>query len=137
MQSFDRRTFLAGAGAASLAPLLPLRATAQAVTPASGAADSGWNVLSGREDFRDPQRMAVESLKKAVASWESEREKAIAGLRTAADVAAHRATARARLLEAIGKLPERTPLRARLTATVERPGYRIEKVVFESRPQYF
>jgi len=137
MQSFDRRTFLAGAGAASLAPLLPLRAPAQAVTPAVSAADSGWNVLSGREDFRDPQRMAVENLKQAVASWESEREKAIAGLVTAADVASHRATARARLLEAIGKLPERTPLRPQLTATVERPGYRIEKVVFESRPHYF
>ena len=33
-------------------------------------------------------------------------------------------------------LPPRTPLNARVTGVIERPGYRIEKVVFESRPNF-
>jgi len=33
-------------------------------------------------------------------------------------------------------LPPRTPLNARVTGVLERPGYRIEKVVFESRPNF-
>src|SRR6185312_6466726 len=32
---------------------------------------------------------------------------------------------------------ERTPLNARVTGAVERPGYRIEKLVFESRPRLY
>jgi cephalosporin-C deacetylase-like acetyl esterase len=41
------------------------------------------------------------------------------------------------LMRAIGGLPERTPLNARVTGTVERDGYRIEKVVFESQPGFY
>ena len=37
---------------------------------------------------------------------------------------------------ALGQLPNRTPLNAQLTGTVIRNGYRIEKVVFESRPEH-
>jgi dienelactone hydrolase len=33
-------------------------------------------------------------------------------------------------------LPPRTPLNARVAGVIERPGYRIEKVVFESRPDF-
>ena len=40
-------------------------------------------------------------------------------------------------LEAIGGLPERTPLNARVTGPLSRDGYRVEKVVFESRPEFF
>lgn len=37
----------------------------------------------------------------------------------------------------IGGKPERTPLKAHVTGALERRGYRIEKVVYESRPQTF
>ncbi|MGH8016696.1 MAG: PA14 domain-containing protein [Opitutaceae bacterium] len=51
---------------------------------------------------------------------------------------ARRDRLRATLLEAIGQLPgERTPLRARVTGVLTRPGYRVEKVVFESLPGFF
>lgn len=33
-------------------------------------------------------------------------------------------------------MPERTPLKARITGTLQRKGYRIEKIVFESRPNF-
>lgn len=34
-------------------------------------------------------------------------------------------------------MPAKTPLNARMTGTIQRNGYRIEKVVFESRPNFF
>lgn len=44
---------------------------------------------------------------------------------------------RASALESLGGFPERTPLNARVTASVPREGYRIEKVLFESRPKFY
>ena len=36
----------------------------------------------------------------------------------------------------IGVFPERTPLNARVTGKLQGEGYRVEKVIFESRPQH-
>jgi hypothetical protein len=45
---------------------------------------------------------------------------------------------RARLLKNMGGLPEtKTPLNPQVLGTVTQPGYRIEKVVFESLPHYY
>ena len=41
---------------------------------------------------------------------------------------------RERMIARIGGFPERTPLNAKVTGTMERKGYRIENVLFESRP---
>lgn len=41
---------------------------------------------------------------------------------------------RAFFIEQLGGWPERTPLNARITGTLDADGYRVEKVVFESRP---
>ena len=41
------------------------------------------------------------------------------------------------VLDALGGFPERTPLNARITEKIKRDGYRIEKVLFESRPHFF
>ena len=47
---------------------------------------------------------------------------------------AYRRTMHAKMIEAIGGFPERTPLNARTVATIRRGGYVIEKVMFESMP---
>src|SRR6516225_7209839 len=36
----------------------------------------------------------------------------------------------------VGGMPERTPLNARTVGSFDRPGYRLEKVVFESQPGF-
>ena len=45
-----------------------------------------------------------------------------------------RETLRAFFLRSLGDLPERTPLNPRVVGTLPRDGYRVEKVIFESRP---
>ncbi|MBI4893248.1 MAG: acetylxylan esterase [Acidobacteria bacterium] len=55
----------------------------------------------------------------------------------------HRATPaspdefRAGFLKGLGGLPDRTPLNARVTGTLQRDGYRVEKIVFESQPGFY
>ncbi len=70
-------------------------------------------------------------------AWEQDdaRRATFAAVRTEADLRALQADLRAKVLDIIGGLPEeRSPLAARVTGSVSRDGYRIEKVVFESLP---
>lgn len=41
------------------------------------------------------------------------------------------------MLQVLGGLPERTPLNAQVTGRVEKPGYGVEKIIFESQPSHF
>ena len=60
-----------------------------------------------------------------------------AKLKTKADAEAYVRDARARVAKCFGPFPEKTPLNAKVTGKLERDAYTIEKVVFESRPQFF
>ena len=65
----------------------------------------------------------------------AERQKAVtAALASPAALAARREKLRSDLRELIGPLPERTPLNARTVGTIDCDGYRIERVLYESRP---
>jgi dienelactone hydrolase len=64
------------------------------------------------------------------------RRRAIAANKTPEDIAKRRDALRAFFLASLGDLPERTPLNAQVASTLRRDGYRVEKVIFESRPQH-
>jgi dienelactone hydrolase/pimeloyl-ACP methyl ester carboxylesterase len=64
------------------------------------------------------------------------RRKAIAAIKTPADVERRQEVLRAFFLKSLGDLPERTPLNPRVMGTLEQEGYRVEKVIFESRPRH-
>ena len=57
-------------------------------------------------------------------------------LKTKADAEAYVRSVQERIRECFGPEPERTPLNASVTGIVERDAYRIEKVIFESRPNF-
>ncbi len=50
---------------------------------------------------------------------------------------AHQDSLKALFLERIGTFPKKTALNARITGKVQRDGYRVEKLLFESRPSFF
>ena len=58
-------------------------------------------------------------------------------LKTKADAEAYVKTVRAKIRRCFGPEPKRTPLNARVTRVVDRDAYRIENVIFESRPGFF
>ncbi len=53
------------------------------------------------------------------------------------ELAAWQKRMRAACLDALGGFPERTPLNVRVTGTVAMEGYRVEKILFESRPAFY
>lgn len=57
-------------------------------------------------------------------------------LKSEADAKAYVELVRGLIRESFGPEPEKTPLNARVTSITERETYRIEKVVFESRPGF-
>lgn len=81
-------------------------------------------------------RMMQDWLVDQVRAVEARGHNARAALKTKADAEAYVQSVRARIRESFGPLPEKTPLNAKVTLTVERDGYRIECVIFESRPGF-
>ena len=95
---------------------------AEEATPTVGAA---------RADGEMMKRYLLGLVDQATKQWEAEYEQRT----TPEQIAAWQKELRGRLLNVIGGLPERGPLNARITGKVERDGYTVEKVIFESQPQ--
>lgn len=52
-------------------------------------------------------------------------------------ITAYYAGLKQKMIAAVGGFPARTPLNARVTGTLHREGYRVDKVIFESQPGIF
>lgn len=69
-------------------------------------------------------------------SLHQQRLERLAALKTKADAEAYVQAVRGKIRESFGPFPEKTPLNARVTNVVERDAYKIENVLFESRPGF-
>lgn len=65
------------------------------------------------------------------------RRDVIANIKTRAGWQERQQWIRQKLQEIVGPFPAKTPLNARLVGTVQKEGYRIEHIVFESQPRFF
>lgn len=115
-----------------------------------GAGALGWSLLettiSGRasaaqqaarlEPLNRFPRMVQEYFVSRVRAAERAVLDAQAALKTKADAEAYVKGVQARTCESFGTFPEKTPLNARITGVVERDTYKIEKLIFESRPGF-
>ena len=70
-------------------------------------------------------------------SLDANADDAWAKIATLTDFDERRADLRRKMIERIGGFPDRTPLNAKVTGVLRRSGYRVEKVLFESRPGAF
>ncbi len=75
----------------------------------------------------------AQGLNALAAKWDAVR----AGIRTPADIEERNRFVRDRFLKMIHGLPPRTPLNPKLVRTRDLDGYRIENLMFESRPDYW
>lgn len=93
------------------------------------------------EDFNvfpaNARRLLPDALNQIALGFLNEREQRSARLTTREDITARQRYIRERFLKAIGGLPERTPLNPKVTGTLKRDGYRIEKIIFESLPKFY
>lgn len=81
---------------------------------------------------RAVQEYYVHLIRKA----EREADARRAALRTREDAQRYVVEIREKIKRCFGPFPEKTPLNARITATHPREGYKIENVIFESRPGF-
>jgi dienelactone hydrolase len=103
------------------------------------------NCSSGKESLkpvdlrvldRPTETMMSDYLTAIVDEQFAKRTALLASLKTAEDWDRHAAFIRKSMAEWTGPLPESTPLRARVTGRISRDEYTLEKVLFESRPNF-
>ena len=81
-------------------------------------------------------RMVQEYFVAQVRRVDAEVERRYGALRSREDAEAHVEAVRAKIAQSFGPWPAKTPLNPRVTGVVERDQYRIENVIFESRPGF-
>ncbi|QEF98307.1 Abhydrolase family protein [Stieleria maiorica] len=111
---------------------------------AASQAAENLTVLGGRTDntaqwidWSDPGLMLVHHLNGLTRDCLAAREAEIADLETSEDWQQRQAKVRRTLDEILGPWPDRSPLNARVTGVINKDGYRVEKIVFESMPNFF
>lgn len=86
---------------------------------------------------RDPQQCLAAYLDRLAKQALQERQRTMEKISTPQEANSYQARVRSRLAGLVGKFPPSTPLHARVTGQIRRQGYRVEKVIFESRPRFF
>ncbi|MDB5324165.1 MAG: Acetyl xylan esterase [Phycisphaerales bacterium] len=89
-----------------------------------------------REPLNRFPRMVQEYFVRRVREAERKGETLRNALKTKEDAQQYVAAVREKIKTCFGPLPEKTPLNRRVTGIVDRDTYRIEKVIFESRPNF-
>ncbi|MCX7819349.1 MAG: acetylxylan esterase [Kiritimatiellae bacterium] len=102
-------------------------ATAQTSAPSPAAAATAgdreavlsayWNGRMRAAEAAIEARAAAITNREALEAWQQELQR--------------------RYAEALGPMPERTPLNVKVTRVIERPNYRVENLLFESRPRHY
>jgi len=87
--------------------------------------------------YRDYSKCLPDYLSTLARAAYEKRNAQLAALTTPAAIRERQRWVRQTFWKLIGGEPERTPLNPRVTGQFERTGYRLEKVVYESRPRVF
>ena len=99
-------------------------------------AQDKWTVLDPDLETVPPRKMlSIYLLAEAQKHFDA-RKAEVAALKTPNDVRKRQAILKARMIEALGVFPNKTPLNAMLVGKEQRDGYRIEKIIYESRPHH-
>ncbi len=139
LMKHTRRTFLEAAAAALGAAGVAHAAEARQRVPpkrVSGAPGVELAVrdAAGLPDYsHDLDRYLVRVAREA----RDRRKQVVDAISTRHQVVARQKTVVEEVWKMLGGPLERTPLNPRVTGAIERPGYRIEKLVFESRPRLY
>jgi dienelactone hydrolase len=103
---------------------------------ASGALAQAQSGREGMPPLNRFPRMMQDYYLDRMRAFHVKRLQRLEALQTKADAEAYVQSCRERIRESFGPEPERTPLNPRITGTVERDGYKIENLIFESRPGF-
>lgn len=92
--------------------------------------------LRGLSEYENIRRMLPDYMQREGKKLVEARKRSLA-ISTPEALTRRRQFVREHMMRALGGFPERTPLNARTVGTLERDGYRIEKIIFESQPRFY
>jgi dienelactone hydrolase len=95
------------------------------------------SVLKGWVEWSDSSSQLQRHLNTLAFEFLENRRRAIANLASVEDWKSRQDQVKAILSRIVGPFPARTPLNARTIGTVNEKGFRIEKIVFESTPNFY
>ena len=96
-----------------------------------------WNFLATDSIFQDPHGILSAYLDAKAEALLEQRRRAIDGITATSGLKARQQYWRERMWNYLGGQPQRTPLNARTVGVLDRGDYRIEKIIFESRPKFY
>ncbi len=99
--------------------------------------EENLNVFQQWITWNNPGSLLISHLIKQAMGYYEIRDSEIAGLITRSDWIKRQVDVKNKLMEIVGPFPERSPLKPRITGTVKKEGYRIDKIIYESMPGYY
>ena len=98
---------------------------------------SQWEFLSDPSVFPNIHGELPAYLKSKAFAMLEDRQRVVARISTAADLKTRKQYVRERMWSYLGGQPARTPLNPQIVGSLDRGDYRIEKIIFESRPKFY
>lgn len=130
----NRRKFIVNSGAALFLPAAFSKSGLAATGSSSSiSAPSATDQSYATEMPNMLELYLAQKLTRLAEKWDRKRDL----LRTAVDVEARNAFVREKLLLMLGSFPERNPLRAATIKVAQKNGYKVENVMFCSRPDFW
>ena len=101
------------------------------------AQEERLEVLSRWVEYSDAENMLIHHLNSLAFGQLDLRDERVAGLKTKEDWLNRQREIREKVQKLVGPFPEKTPLNPRVESVIEKQGYRIEKIIFESMPGFY
>ena len=106
------------------------------ILPAEIAPGSELRVLPASARPDGEVRLLQDHLRPLVHAALDRRLQAYESLKTPEQIRGYQERLRAEFIESLGGFPDRTPLRPRIVGRLEGDGFRVEKLIYESRPGF-
>src|ERR1700692_3643912 len=85
---------------------------------------------------QEPRKMLYKFLRAEAQKHFDARKKRVADLATPEQIHQRQAELKAKFIDAIGGCPKKTPLNAQVVGKLKGDGFRVENVIYESRPNH-
>jgi cephalosporin-C deacetylase-like acetyl esterase len=99
--------------------------------------EENLNVFQQWIRWNNPGSLLINHLTNQARDYYEIRDREIAKLKTRSEWMKRQAFVKDKIMELVGPFPERTPLNPKITGTIRKEGYRVDKIVFEAMPGYY
>ncbi len=99
--------------------------------------EENLNVFQQWIRWNNSGSLLINHLTKQAMDYYEIRDMEIAKLKTRSEWTMRQDLVKDKLMGIVGPFPEKTPLNVRITGTIKKEGYRIDKIVYEAMPGYY